>query len=175
MQGDKLLRGLGWALGIVAAVALVLIMAFSVLVSFAFRDTTPRGSLPDPATWPKGVRQLRDDMQSANIDTSGFEVYLVHGKPGSDLSTVLCRMPDTSQSFEFLTQRLELKPPEGSRSGCFKVGEEVEAPPGWWPSSSKDTQMFISRNIWKELEADLYFVAHDTAQKRTYILYEFNF
>jgi hypothetical protein len=84
-------------------------------------------------------------------------------------------MPDNPQSFEFLSQHLELKSVADSNRQYFRVVADENAPADWWTSSSNNKQVFVSRNIWKEIQAERFVVARDEARKRIYIHYEFNF
>lgn len=157
-------------------VVLAIPIACSLLIAYSWRDPTPRGPLPDSSTWPEPIRDLDAAMQRSRIDPAGFEVYLVDGQPGSDLSTVICRMPDTAQRFDFLAQKLDLMPvTPGDRWSRLNTEIHNRAPSDWWPDSTASSQLFASRRLIDGDEGSLYFVARDSQHHRIYVRYSFNF
>src|SRR4051794_247520 len=64
--------------------------------------------LPDTATWPKPVQEIRSEVQRFGSNVSGMELLLIEGKPASDLSEVVCRLFDSPELMELLKQKLEL-------------------------------------------------------------------
>jgi hypothetical protein len=134
------------------------------------------GPLHDQATWPTPIRTLHSEMATAGIDTHAFQVILIHGRGGSDLSKVACRMTDTPEIRKYLTHQLDLLPVRKSDSVALITSEASRlAPPDWWPRSPVKRQMYVSRRLREGEEGDLYVVAIDSAQGRIFVHYHFNF
>ena len=145
------------------------------LYTYSWRDTTPRGPLTSPKTWPKPIRDLSAEAKRSGVDVDQLEVFLLYGRLGDTVSTVICRLPESSGTFEFLRKQLELQPVSAEK--VERVRDEVARlapPPEWWASSG-ETELFASRHLLEGGEGDLYVVARDPEQHRIFIHYDFNF
>lgn len=154
---------------------LVLFLAVYIFLMIGWRDITPRGPLPQRSDWPIIVREWLDEMQSAGIDTSSTEVYLIQGLPGDYAETVMLRMKDDPQAMSFLHTKLALKPIPANRFDEIMKLATHNVPEDWWASSDPKVQYFASARLLAGDEADLYIVAQDPKQRKIFVHYYFNF
>jgi len=128
---------------------------------------SPLGLLTSDQDWPIPIRELRDKLRQACVNTNDFEVYHLDGLRGSDHSTVVCRLGDSQATFDFLVQKFGLE--------TLEDGEPLtsgELPPGWW---SHSIPPLFSEAIRHGDEGPLYMVVHDAPGRRIFVRYEFNF
>jgi hypothetical protein len=164
--------------GLAALVLLVIVGARFALYFHSWRDTTPRGPLHTPQEWPEPIRDLHSKMSDAGIVAEPFEVFLVYGRPGSTLSTVVCRMPDSAEVVTFLKEAIGMLPEAGKNPRFLERVERelaARAPVGWWVEPQDETPIFVSKNVVEGGEGDMYVLAHDATRKLVYLYYYFNF
>ena len=158
-------------------IALALWIASEIMWARAWRDTTPRGPLNARTDWPEPVRDIQAALTDAGVNAASFEVYLLYGEPGQTLSTVVCRLDDSSAAMDSLQAQLHLK--TVSRDNAFQwAGSQVlyYSATDWWPSDHEDNvEYFASERLIAGDEADLYVVARDTTTNRIFIHYNYNF
>ena len=117
-------------------------------------------------------------MKDEGVVAEPFEVFLIEGQPGSTLSTVICRLPDSNGVVDFLKDTIGLLP-EGDKNPVYvnyverQVGRS--APSGWWVDSKDQAQYYASKNVIEGGEGDMYLMASDEDHNRVYLYYYFNF
>jgi len=167
-----------WLASIVILTILALVSAPFAWYVYACRDTTPRGPLIGSSNWPEPIRDLHAAMVNSGIDVEPFEVYLIQGRPGDTISTVICRMPASVPAFEFLKAKLGMQTlPADKKDYAGFVKREITrfAPPDWSTFAEENAEYLASRGILEGDEGDLYLVAHDPAHDRLFLHYYFNF
>lgn len=165
------------------SLAVVLVLLAILSAPFAWylytsRDTTPRGPLPTRQDWPEPIRDLHSKMTDAGTTAEPFEVYLVYGQPGSTLSTVVCRMPHSTEVVEFLRETIGMLPEDGKNPRYLEsVERELAArvPAEWWIDPEDEAPAFVSKNVIEGGEGDMYALVADTKRNRIFLHYYFNF
>lgn len=165
------------SVGLAAFAVLAIVSAPFAWYIYGSRDTTPRGPLPSRQDWPEPIRDLNAKMTDAGIAVEPFEVFLVYGQPGSTLSTVICRMPDSPAVVEFLKEAIGMLPEAGKNLQYLEMverGVAADAPDDWWIGPQDATPIFVSKNVLEGGEGDMYVLAHAPKRNRVYFHYYFN-
>jgi hypothetical protein len=150
-------------------------LAFTFYLAYAWRDTTPRGELPNVSDWPEPIQDLYKVLSDQGADTKTFEVFLLHGQPAETLSTVVCRMKIDDDAWKTLQKTLKLQPISESIIYSLRRSIVDLAGPSWWPLSTAQAQYFACERSLAGDEGDLYCAAREPATGRVFIHYEFNF
>ncbi|MCA9058867.1 MAG: hypothetical protein KDA85_10215 [Planctomycetaceae bacterium] len=160
-----------WHLGIAIGVCIVLV----VFVRLQWRDTTQRGVLADFRDWPKPVQQLKHTVDNQTDTDPAFDVYLMSGYPGQDLSTVVCRIDYSAQTFATLQTELQLS--AASQSDIARVHDRMNQASDnqWWPAPGNQVDYFADQSVINGDEGPLFRAAIDASQQKIFVLYEFNF
>ena len=161
----------------VSIATLIALGALSVVVVFYLwsRDTTPRGILANFKDWPEPVQQFKLNIDKRNQTHPSFQVFLLYGQPGQILSTVICKIDYSDDTFQSVKTSLSLSPVKPT--DAIQVQRQVVATnsDGWWPAHASSAQYFACQNSINGDEGPLYLAAVDRKMNRIFVYYYFNF
>lgn len=148
---------------------------FAVVFYLWSRDTTPRGILANFNDWPEPVQQLNLKINESKQTHASFQVFLLYGQPGQILSTVICKIDYSDDTFQSVKTALNLSPVEPT--DAMQVQRQVVATnsDGWWPADASSADYFACQNSIDGDEGPLYLAAVDRKMNKIFVYYHFNF
>lgn len=159
----------------IATLIALVALYFAVIFNLWSRDTTPRGILANFNDWPEPVQQLKLNMDEGKQAHPSFQVFLLYGQPAQILSTVICKIDysdDTFQSVKSVLSLSSVKPTD-----AIQVQRQIVATNsnGWWPSDASNAEYFACQNSINGDEGPLYLAAVDHKLNKIFVYYYFNF
>jgi hypothetical protein len=165
----------------VAAVPLLLRVMAQISVNFAaavaFGVSDPPGPMPSVRDWPVPLQDLHQEL--LRIHSTGFDAYLLDGKPGPDsVREAVFRISASKPILQQVVKRLNLVIVDSNNDRIAGWGDLVVsmASKEWWPPTSAiGVDHFASQPLLDGDEGDLYIAAFDKTSEQLFILYQFNF
>ena len=145
------------------------------LWSYSWRDRTQRGILDNSSDWPEPIQELATAIASKSSNSKPIEVYLLYGQRASILSTVVCRMPFSDETWDTIESRLELRPVGPTFWAGLREQIVSKSSLSWWPPTDHNVDYFASARLLDGDESDLYVCAIDRVSEIIHIHYHFNF
>ena len=154
---------------------IAIVVLFCAVVRYQWRDTTPRGILRNFSDWPEPVQQLKLNLDDKPTSDPSFQVFLLYGQPAQILSTVICKIDYSAETFQTIESSLKLSPVK--HADAIQIHRQVVATRSndWWPATDSNADYFACQSVINGDEGPLYWVAVDRSLGRILVYYYFNF